>query len=607
MKKQKFLAALMAALMIIMSVPIYLMPASAKTAPSGAKEYKGHTYYVYKNTVSWKKAKAICESRGGHLATITSSGENSFVKKLTQDKGLSRAWLGATDEAKEGTWKWVTGEKFSYKDWDSGEPDSRRDTYDYLALQSSASHWGAWPESDSSVQGYVCEWDMSKKSVDSVRFAQTSATVYYGSTKTLTVLNTTSKITWSTSNKAVATVSSKGVVTGKGLGSCTITAKIGSKSYKCKVTVKDRNQKASVSLKTTDGGIFLYGTNSVTASFVLKSYPASKVTVYIVNTDGSSVYKKTFTSVKKGTTYKFNWNGKKSDGKVVPAGSYRMKVVVGTTNTYSSYVSFKTKNDFSGGNGSKNNPFQVSKASQFSKMIKYPKAYYKQTATIDFNYSGINGLFTQDNQFSGVYDGGGKTIKNMVATSALFKIVNEKATIKNLNFSNCSTVAKFSAILAENNKGKISNCKFTKCAVSGSSDDSKSGIIVSYNYGSISNCSASGASNSNGSGNQTGGIAGENCSTGKIINCTSTVNVGDVYVYYSYDYCGGIVGKNSGVITNCEASGTVLNDWLNDDYYYIDECKFGGLAGYNNGTITSSYYTGPTSCNRVGRNEGVLM
>lgn len=600
MKKQKFLAAILAALMIIMSVPLYLMPASAKIAPSGAKEYKGHTYYVYKNTVTWKKAKALCEAKGGHLATITSSGENNFVKNLVNAKDVD-AWLGATDEAKEGTWKWVTGEKWSFKNWNYSQPDNDYGNEHYLAVWVDE-NWNDYPnDAGTRVQGYVCEWDMTKAKVDSVRFAKTSASVYYGSTTTLNLLNNTKKITWSTSNKSVATVSSKGVVSGKGLGSCTITAKVGSKSYKCKVTVIDRNQKASVSLKTTDGGIFLYGTNSVTAAFVLKSYSAAKVTVYIVNTDGSGVYKKTFTNAKKGTIYKFNWNGKKSDGKVVPAGSYRMRVIVGTTSTYSSYISFKTKNDFSGGNGSKNNPFQVTKASQLSKMIKYPKAYYKQTATIDFNYTGINGLFTQDNPFSGVYDGNGKTIKNMVASSPLFKYISEKGYVKNLNFSNCSTVAYHAAILAETHNGKISNCKFTKCAVS-SKDEGYAGIVAAGNHGSITNCTVSGSANGNGTDNYVGAIAGRNWSTGKIINCTSTANVSDAGGFYDDDYIGGITGVNEGIITNCEASGSL--SFAEEQGYRGD---IGGIAGYNSGTITSSYYTGSTQCNSVGENNGVLM
>lgn len=56
---------------------------------------------------------------------------------------------------------------------------------------------------------------------------------------TLKVKGTSKKATWSSSNKAIATVTKKGgnVVTKKA-GKVTITAKVGSKKVKCKVTVK---------------------------------------------------------------------------------------------------------------------------------------------------------------------------------------------------------------------------------------------------------------------------------------------------------------------------------------------------------------------------------
>src|SRR5262249_15993631 len=33
-------------------------------------------------------------------------------------------WLGATDEAEEGVWRWVTGEPFDYNRWHGGEPNN---------------------------------------------------------------------------------------------------------------------------------------------------------------------------------------------------------------------------------------------------------------------------------------------------------------------------------------------------------------------------------------------------------------------------------------------------------------------------------------------------
>ena len=63
----------------------------------------------------------------------------------------------------------------------------------------------------------------------------------YNSTKfKLKFLGGTGKITWKSSKKAVAAVSSKGVITGKKAGKATITAKRGKYTFKCKVTVPSK-------------------------------------------------------------------------------------------------------------------------------------------------------------------------------------------------------------------------------------------------------------------------------------------------------------------------------------------------------------------------------
>lgn len=52
-------------------------------------------------------------------------------------------------------------------------------------------------------------------------------------------VKTTKKVTWNSSDKSIAVISKKGVVTAKEEGTVTITAKIGSKKYKCTVVVYD--------------------------------------------------------------------------------------------------------------------------------------------------------------------------------------------------------------------------------------------------------------------------------------------------------------------------------------------------------------------------------
>lgn len=59
-----------------------------------------------------------------------------------------------------------------------------------------------------------------------------------GTTSQLAIIRTAKKATWSSSNKRVATVSKNGKVKGVRTGTATITAKVGKKKFKCKVTVK---------------------------------------------------------------------------------------------------------------------------------------------------------------------------------------------------------------------------------------------------------------------------------------------------------------------------------------------------------------------------------
>lgn len=82
---------------------------------------------------------------------------------------------------------------------------------------------------------YTCK--VTVKDVPKIN--KTKSTIYVGKTTTLKVTGTSKKVTWSTSNSKVATVS-KGKVTGKKAGTATITAKAGTKKLTCKVTVKKK-------------------------------------------------------------------------------------------------------------------------------------------------------------------------------------------------------------------------------------------------------------------------------------------------------------------------------------------------------------------------------
>lgn len=71
-----------------------------------------------------------------------------------------------------------------------------------------------------------------------IHLSQTEAEIDSGSTLQLTLEGTKKTVTWSSSNKTIATVSKKGLVTAQKAGKVKIRAKAGGKTYTCALTVK---------------------------------------------------------------------------------------------------------------------------------------------------------------------------------------------------------------------------------------------------------------------------------------------------------------------------------------------------------------------------------
>ena len=109
----------------------------------------GHSYQRFDTPKIWSDAKAACSSLGGYLATINNAAENTWVANLAPF-----VWIGGTDEAQEGNWKWINGETWSYTNWNAGEPNNSGNE-DYLTLE-----YGRWNDlSNVWKLAYVCEWD----------------------------------------------------------------------------------------------------------------------------------------------------------------------------------------------------------------------------------------------------------------------------------------------------------------------------------------------------------------------------------------------------------------------------------------------------------------
>lgn len=123
--------------------------------PSGEHQYK-----IFYDTLTWEEAKAACEAKGGHLATITSEEEQQ--KLNLYNAGNHNLWIGGYKNA-DGQWCWVNGEPWTYENWGDGEPNNSSNV---VAGESCVAMWPEkWNDLANSntyeQSGYICEWEAS--------------------------------------------------------------------------------------------------------------------------------------------------------------------------------------------------------------------------------------------------------------------------------------------------------------------------------------------------------------------------------------------------------------------------------------------------------------
>ena len=91
----------------------------------------------------------------GHLVTITSASENTFVDNLVGNHNF-KLWIGLSDEITEGTYQWVTGEPLAYTNWITGQPYYGTDE-DYAEFLSSNGKWNDTVNDNQYITGYVID------------------------------------------------------------------------------------------------------------------------------------------------------------------------------------------------------------------------------------------------------------------------------------------------------------------------------------------------------------------------------------------------------------------------------------------------------------------
>ena len=272
---------------------------------------------------------------------------------------------------------------------------------------------------------------------------------------------------------------------------------------------------------------------------------------------------------------------------------------------------------FAGGNGTVDDPYQISNVTQLQDMELNLSASYVLVNDIDASetkkWNKGDGFIpiAQDTfplnetfdgiPFTGILDGRGYNITSLC-----------------IKFSSGDNQGFFGSI---HDEGRISNVSFLDIAITGNDN---TGGITGNNYGKIINCTVSGSING---GDTVGGFAGSN--SGILRSCSGHIFVSgsdDFPITGSDDYVGGITGFNKGEVLDCNGSGNVTGgDYVGGIAGYNDgkvlgcnrsgnvtgEDNTGGIAGYSNGTVDNCFKTGKVEGHEntgglVGKNTGFL-
>ncbi|XP_071488359.1 uncharacterized protein [Diadema antillarum] len=91
--------------------------------PDGWEEFRGNCYRFtsLNQTLRWNDASLACDEEGAHLVSIKDSVEMSYIHYMLTSSWFTgndeKTYIGLTDAAREGHFRWMDGSPLSYADW----------------------------------------------------------------------------------------------------------------------------------------------------------------------------------------------------------------------------------------------------------------------------------------------------------------------------------------------------------------------------------------------------------------------------------------------------------------------------------------------------------
>ena len=132
-------------------------------------QFEDNIYKVFQERKNWIVAESYCVGWGGHLASISSIKEQSFIHELLKESSDNAVWIGLNDRKHEGRYEWTDGTSVVYEFWNSGDPNNggKGEGEDCVEISQSNGRWNA---TNCAVQNWFACKKSNTKGITSFAF-----------------------------------------------------------------------------------------------------------------------------------------------------------------------------------------------------------------------------------------------------------------------------------------------------------------------------------------------------------------------------------------------------------------------------------------------------
>jgi hypothetical protein len=129
--------------------------------PCPGSTFGGSCYEFFAQLAAWPAAEQACVGWGGHLASVSSAAEDTFLASWPQELGVPAGngaglWLGASDTAQDAVFQWTDASAFNFPGWGAAQPDNGPSVADCVEKRNDGT--AAWYDRHCTDQlVYVCE------------------------------------------------------------------------------------------------------------------------------------------------------------------------------------------------------------------------------------------------------------------------------------------------------------------------------------------------------------------------------------------------------------------------------------------------------------------